>query len=288
MLEFLCDNLKKSLNHINKNLVYELRIRVGQPTRVNYGGKYEFLGYEGVVHRKENAIICSEKEIEDMIYSASERSIYAVEEQIKRGFITARNGVRIGLAGEYIYTNGQPITIRNISSLCIRIPHKIPNSSNEIYNICFKNQTRNTLILSPPGLGKTTILKDLIEKISLDTMKNILICDERGELCDLDIGITCDRLIYADKTTAFELGVRAMRPDIIVTDEIMENDISGLRRLIFSGVIVIATAHLDSFEGVLDNKMNVFDYYAFLDRHIIGKLNRVYKRNGDLIYQNVN
>ena len=286
MLEFLCDDLKKSLNYLNKNLVYELRVRVGQPTRVNYGGKYEYLSEKGISYTKESAIVCTEKDIERMVLNASERSIYAVEEQIKHGFITTKNGVRIGLAGEFVFANGQPVTIRNISSLCIRIPHKIAYSSNEIYNICCKNELKNILIVSPPGLGKTTILKDLIEKISQSTLKNILICDERGELCDFEIGITCDRFAYADKSTAFDLGIRAMRPDIIVTDEITDKDIDVIRRIIFSGVQVVATAHLYSIESIFENKMNIFDYYAFLDSQKIGKLAYVYDKNGGLIYQN--
>ena len=223
-----------------------------------------------------------------MIYSASERSLYAVEEQVKRGFITTKNGVRIGLAGEYVISNGQPITIRNISSLCIRIPHTINDASSEIYNKCCKNDIVNTLILSPPGLGKTTILKDLIAKISHSTLKNILICDERGELFGLTIGPTCDRIVYADKNTAFEAGIRAMRPDIIVTDEITSDDISAIRRIIFSGVKVIATAHLNSYESVCGNKMDIFDCYALLCKDEIGKLANVYDYKGDLIYQNVN
>lgn len=96
MLEFLCDDLKKSLNYLNKNLVYELRVRVGQPTRVNYGGKYEYLSKKGISYTKEGAIVCREKDIERMVLNASERSIYAVEEQIKHGFITLKMGCGLG------------------------------------------------------------------------------------------------------------------------------------------------------------------------------------------------
>ena len=286
MLEFLTDNLKNGLKSLNINLLYEIRVRAGQPTTVNYAGKYNYLGEKGIVFSKDNAIVCTSKQIEDIVYSAGNFSVYAVEEQIRRGFITADCGERVGLAGEYVYAKGQPVTIRDISSVCIRVPHEIKGAATEIYQKCLADNLRNLLIVSPPGFGKTTILRDLARVLSENTHKNILICDERGEIATGDIGITCDIIAYADKKTAFESGIRAMRPDIMITDEITEEDVPAIKKAIGGGVFTVASAHLCSFQEICRAKMDFFDRYAVLDNHQIGKLHYVYGKNGELIEQN--
>ncbi len=288
MLEFITDNLKNGLKALNINLLYEIRVRVGQPTMVNYGGKYSFLGETGIVQSKENAIVATQKQIEDIVYSAGKFSVYAVEEQMRRGFITADCGERVGLAGEYVYSKGQPLTIRDIRSVCIRVPHEIRDAAKEIFDKCLSKKLQNLLIASPPGFGKTTILRDLARLLSENTRKNILICDERGEIATGDIGITSDVIAYADKKVAFEAGIRAMRPDIIITDEITEEEIAIIKKAISSGIITIASAHFSSFEEIKASKMDIFDRFAVLDGEKMGKLRDIYTKNGELIEKNDN
>lgn len=285
MLEFLSDNLKYGVRNLNLNLLYEIRARSGQPTLINYDGNYQFLGKNGLVASNSQSIICTQKEIEDMVYSAGNFSIYAVEDQIRRGFITANHGERLGLAGEYVYEKGQPLTLKSIRSICIRVPHEIKGCAQEVFNQCLSDEPRNLLIISPPGQGKTTILRDLSRILSENTHKNILICDERGEISVGNIGTTCDVIVFAEKKVAFEAGIRAMRPDIMITDEIMSDDIGPIKKAIFGGVIVIASAHLRSFSEILEAKMDIFDRYAILDREKIGKLLEVYDKNGNRIYK---
>jgi stage III sporulation protein AA len=220
MLEFLPKKIKDCLQNTNLQCVYELRLRANKETVINYNGNYIYLGEYGVTSRKEQAVVCDEKDVADCIFRAGNYSVYSVEEQIRQGFITAPNGERIGIAGEYVFEKGQPFSMRNFSSVCIRVPHEIQDCGKEIYQLCFLNGLKNLLICSPPGLGKTTILRDLSRMISEKTTKNVLICDERGEISCGDVGATCDVLKFADKQTAFSVGIRAMRPDVIITDEL--------------------------------------------------------------------
>ena len=120
MLEFLPQAIKNGLQTININYVYEIRLRAEKPTTVNYGGNYCYLSEYGLTEHAENAIICDVGEIGDCVFRAGKYSVYSVEEQIKKGFITAENGERIGLAGEYVMEKGQPLTVRNFSSLCMK------------------------------------------------------------------------------------------------------------------------------------------------------------------------
>ena len=210
--------------------------------------------------------------------------MYSVEEQIKQGFITAENGERIGIAGEYVYERGQPLTIRKYSSVCIRVPHEIIGCATEIYQCCMSDKVKNLLLMSSPGLGKTTLLRDLSRILSEKTNNNILICDERGEISALSVGDSCDVLKYADKATAFEAGIRAMRPDIIVTDELSVRDCAAIQQAIVAGVHVVASAHFSDFSNVDAPFLKLFERFVLLDENTIGKIRVIYDREGRALY----
>lgn len=199
MLEFLPKKIKESISCLPLQFLYEIRLRVDKPVSINYQGKYVNLGKKGITTSEKEWIRCTSQEIEECVYRAGNYSIYSVEEQIKRGFITAENGIRIGLAGEYVFENGKVLSLRNFTSLCVRIPHEIYGCGQVIFDKCMSDRVCNLLLMSPPGLGKTTILRDLSRILSEKTQKNILLCDERGELSSKNLGQCCDVIKYSDK-----------------------------------------------------------------------------------------
>ena len=148
MLDFLCNQLKEALRHENLRYIYELRIRAGKPVTVNKDGKYLYLTNYGASTDGKNAIICTKEELEEIVLAAGNYSVYSIEEQLKQGFITAESGERIGLGGRFVFEQGKPLTIRDFSSLCVRIPHEIIGCAELLYKECFQKEIFNTLIAS--------------------------------------------------------------------------------------------------------------------------------------------
>jgi stage III sporulation protein SpoIIIAA len=122
-------------------------------------------------------------------------------------------------------------------------------------------------------------LRDISRLISERRQLNVLICDERGEISEGKIGNSCDVMKYSDKATAFEAGIRAMRPDVIITDELSSRDCDALRKAIYAGVKVIASAHFSEFTFINSSFLDLFDRYVFLKDNV-GNITNIYNRDG--------
>ncbi len=278
MLDFLAQRLKDALRFVNTNLLYEMRVRKDKPLRINYNGTFCYLGEEGISQSAEDAIFPTEEEITDTLFAASDYSVYSVENQIRRGFVTGCEGERIGIAGTYVYDGSGVLSIHSVTSLCIRIPHAIEGCAEEIYRRCLENGICSLLILAPPGEGKTTILRDLSRLVAKRRSLNILVSDERGELSAGDLGATADVVRFADKLTVFTAGIRAMRPDLIVTDELLPEDYAAVKRAVESGICVFASAHLKRFEDVPEK---LFERYVVLDG--LGRIGEILGGDGERV-----
>ena len=278
--------------------IYEIRLRQDKPIMVNHKGEYKQLKsnnrYSG------NVLISNVDLINYIIAVATKQSIYAYNNQIKNCYITTDSGIRIGLCGTVVYDNGQVSTIKNISSLNIRISHSVLNCSRKILSLlCNENEVYNTLIISPPGAGKTTMIRDIVLKLSNEMkVQNILVIDERYEIAGLNfskfnLGDGVDVVSGADKSFAFENTLKTMSPSVIVTDEVSrEDDIDSIKQTIKSGVKVIATAHAKNildlknkkyFNGLIEDKY--FERIVVLSKRSgVGTIESVLDENLKTIY----
>lgn len=242
-------------NNYMPEFIYEIRIRLNKPIVINYKGNYNVLidknNYNASSYNN-SCIVANQDLITYIITVATKQSYYAYNDQIKHCYITTDSGIRIGLCGTVVYNNNSIATIKNITSLNIRISHQVDNCSDRIINFIYVNGfIKNTLIISPPGAGKTTLVRDIVNKLSNEKkVNNILVVDERYEIAgiginkNIDIGMYADVISGSSKSFAFNECLKTMCPSVIVTDEVSEEkDVESIKNAIKSGVKVIATAH---------------------------------------------
>ncbi len=273
---------KKISNLFIFDYVQELRIRINKPIVVCYKG------INKVLTEKNNysitPIIATMDLINYIISVATKHSLYAYNHQIKNGFITTDDGIRIGLCGMVVYDKNEITTIKNISSLNIRIPHQVMGCSDKVLDlICGNDKVKNTLIISPPGAGKTTLIRDIVYKLSNEKIvNNILVVDERLEIAgcgnfNFNIGDYVDVISGSNKGYGFNEGLKTMNSKVIVCDEISkQEDIESIIQATRAGVSVIASAHA---ENILELKMKQF-FNKIISEKIFNRIIVLSKRNG--------
>lgn len=285
----IANEINKEISKIEE-LVQEIRIRVGSQIIVK-------------TNKKDDIIInyfVTREDILEIMQVICNNSIYSYQNEIANGYITINGGHRVGITGDVVLENNKVINIKYISSLNFRIARQILDCSNNILKYVInleENTVFHTLIVSPPGAGKTTILKDLVRKISDGIPEigfkgiDVSLIDERGEISAMyngvpqnKIGIRTDVLENVTKPIGIKMAVRSMAPKVIVADEIGNyNDIEAINYAVCSGVKGIFTAHSLSYETMMLNKelnklinMKIIERIIFLDSKTKGKIKNVY------------
>ncbi len=264
--KYLCESVRKSVLGCNINSAEEIRLRLGRNIRIKYCNKEDRLSYE-----------VTRQDIDDIYGRITQYSPYAFKEEINCGYITVEGGYRIGITGTVIEDRGVVENIKNISAMNIRIAREIKGCCKEVIDYI----KGNTLIISPPGGGKTTFLRDLV-RIWSNSGRNISVIDERNEISgtymgesQLDLGERTDVMVNVSKAKGFEMVLRAMAPDVIAVDEIGgQEDIEAIRRAMNCGVSILSTVHSFNTEDILNKteisglvKNRVFDTYIFLNKN---------------------
>lgn len=250
---------KKDANPAQYISLEEIRLRVSKPLLLKFSNSEVLIQY-----------IVSTEDVLETLQNICENSIYSYQNQICSGFITVNGGHRVGIVGNVIMQNGKITNINYISSLNFRIARQVKGSSNKILKYILdmeNNSIYNTLIVSTPGAGKTTILRDAVRKISTGieeiNFKGITVgvVDERGEIAAMhkgipqnDIGTRTDILTNVSKAIGMKMLIRSMAPKVIVADEIgSKEDTEAIAEAICSGVKGIFTAHGATLEDIILN-----------------------------------
>lgn len=271
MLDYLPDRVQAGLAYCNLKRVCEVRIRADKPVEIVTLERSLFLGENGAQTEKRNALYLTKGEVEELVFKAAEHSLYSVENQIRQGFLTGKSGERIGLCGDCVYQGGELVTVTNFYGVCIRIPHEVKGCALPIMEACLSEKLSSVLICSPPRLGKTTMLKDLTRLVSEKHPIDIMVCDERGELSCENLGDRVDVMRFCEKERAFTQSIRALSPDLIVTDELTEEEFPLVEKAVQSGVCVFASMH-----GKADARPpKGFDYVIALNG--IGRIGEIRK-----------
>ena len=233
----------------------EIRLRVGQPLLLKIGGKEYGLSEHGYCDLQWGYKV-TKQDVTDILHCMSDFSLYALEDELRQGFMTLEGGHRVGLVGKVVLENNQIKTLKYISGMNIRIAHEVIGCSEHIMPyLLSRERVYHTLIISPPGCGKTTLLRDIILNLSNGFCGygpyTVGVVDERSEIaaCYLgvpqnELGSRTDVLDGCPKVEGMRMLLRSMAPQVVAVDEIgKEEDCKALEEMLSAGVSILCTVH---------------------------------------------
>ncbi|HZK18834.1 MAG TPA: stage III sporulation protein AA, partial [Clostridia bacterium] len=241
--------------------IVEIRLRQNQPLILGMSNTEMFLKHKGgVAENCEEGYIIGTEDIEQLTHLISRSSIYALEEELRNGFLTLPGGHRVGITGKVLLDKGRVKTIRYFSGFNIRVSHEIKGAADGVLRCLVKGKGEgiyHTILVSPPRCGKTTLLRDIIRRLSEGVQElniaglNVGVVDERSEIAGCykgipqrDLGPRADVIDGCNKAEGVMMLLRSMSPDVIAVDEIgREEDMKAIGEVLNAGVTVLATAH---------------------------------------------
>ncbi len=223
---------------------------------------------------------CTDADLSYTVRALCGNSLYSHSETIKEGYICTDGGIRAGVCGRAVTENGKIISVTDITSVSIRIPHRVPGASDGICKLIMKDGFRGMIIYSPPGVGKTTALREIAARLgSKPYCVRIAVIDTRFEICGgLSGDLTVDRLCGYPRAKGMETALRTLSPQLMICDEIGSlTDSEAIRESFGSGVPTVVSAHAKSIDELRKKEyirdlidMGAFTYAVGLERGVGG------------------
>jgi stage III sporulation protein AA len=282
--KYLPERIFSALSNISEEFASraeEIRLRAAKPLMVYTCEKGYRVSPDGSLDG--GGMILSEAEIEQTFSAITGKSAYAFEDDLRQGFLTLNSGIRAGIAGSAVQSAGTVKSYKSINGINFRIPRETAGISKALLPyISEEGRLLSTLVISAPKLGKTTLARDIARSAGSGDGLNpckVSLIDERQELAAsvygralFDVGVETDVISGVPKHEGVFMALRALSPDVIVTDEIGKSaDLEAMREVTNAGVVMVTTAHAPDLECLLkrlffrqlfDEKL--FDAYVVL------------------------
>lgn len=269
----ICPELRGELLALPKDVrarAQEIRLRAGKPVAVSCPEGALFLLGGGRISRScgNRALTASAENVADTFRILCESSVYAHENEIRRGYVTAEGGCRAGVCGTAVLRCGEIAGLRDISSVNLRVAREKPGCADELFAALGGEPDGGLLLCGPPASGKTTILRDAARQLSnglRGPARRVTIVDERGEIAGCrngrpvnDVGMCTDVLDGCPKADGILMALRTLSPEVIVCDELGgEAETRAVEESLNAGAVLIASIHAGSFGELLHRRQAV-------------------------------